>query len=267
MTEQVFTNDDDGYVGSVEELTEALAGGESAGGKLDPAVGGDAGAGVGEAAVQKWFDALKRFPCRARTIDEDHKAKSPLTAHGFKDATGDSAQLEAWTKQYAGCMWGAPTGAANGFWVFDGDVPKLDEKTGKMTADGRETIREFFQARGLEFPPRTLTIKTPSNGVHYCYKAPAGVEIVNKAGILPGVDVRGDGGYVCIPPYTNLDNGKAYEVMLPVLPIETPAPLLNLVAKKEKPAPSANVAQVAGPVPKGQRNDTLTSLEIGRAHV
>ncbi|MBR5347490.1 MAG: DUF3987 domain-containing protein [Deltaproteobacteria bacterium] len=281
LADLVFTNDEetDVYI-SPEELTATFAASGSdagAGGKLDPA--------VGETAVQKWFDGLKRFPCRARTIDEDHRAKAPLTAHGFKDATNDPAQLEAWTKQYAGCMWGAPTGATNGFWVFDGDVPKLDKKTGKMTADGRETIREFFQAHGLEFPPRTLTIKTPSDGVHYCYEVPAGVEIVTKAGILPGVDIRGDDGYACIPPYTNLDNGKAYKVIFPVLPAETPAPLLELVTKKkEKPAPSLPVAQVAGVTPnggtaygrkaledelavlkdasKGTRNDTLNEVTI-----
>ena len=38
------------------------------------------------------------FPCNGK--------KEPLTAHGFKDATTDEQQINAWAKQFPGGLWG-----------------------------------------------------------------------------------------------------------------------------------------------------------------
>lgn len=48
--------------------------------------------------------------------------------------------------------------------------------------------------------PLTLMARTGSGGLHYVYRAP-NVELRNSASKLaPGIDVRGEGGYVVVPP-------------------------------------------------------------------
>jgi hypothetical protein len=112
------------------------------------------------------------FPCRSN--------KSPATRRGFYDAKprGEWGQLEPE-------LWGRPTG--DGFFVVDVD-----------SSDGLDALRE---AIGVELP-ETLTSKTP-RGFHAYYRMPAGVEIRNRQGVVPGVDVRGRGGYVICWPFVD----------------------------------------------------------------
>src|SRR5688572_652952 len=55
----------------------------------------------------------------------DPNSKKPigrLAPHGFKDATTDRAQIEAWWRQRPDAMIGVPTGKATGVFVLDVDV-------------------------------------------------------------------------------------------------------------------------------------------------
>lgn len=45
----------------------------------------------------------------------------------------------------------------------------------------------------------TLTVKTP-NGIHYYFKHPSDKQISNAIRAAPGLDIKGDGGYVLAPP-------------------------------------------------------------------
>lgn len=57
--------------------------------------------------------------------------------------------------------------------------------------------------------PPTLTSITPSGGRHLFFRVPAGCEIRNSVSKLgPGIDVRGTGGQVVLPP--SVIDGKAY---------------------------------------------------------
>lgn len=61
----------------------------------------------------------------------------------------------------------------------------------------------------LDGHDNTLTVSTPSGGWHLYYQHP-GFDIPNSAGLHgPGVDVRGDGGYVVMPP--SVINGIWYK--------------------------------------------------------
>lgn len=80
----------------------------------------------------------------------------------------------------------------------------------KREADGRATLATLEREIGA-LPP-TLTSETPSGGEHRWFRAPC-VPVRNAAGRIagrdaPGVDVRGDGGYVVAPPSTI--DGRAY---------------------------------------------------------
>jgi hypothetical protein len=68
--------------------------------------------------------------------------------------------------------------------------------------------------------PATLTAQTPSGGLHLYYLVGDGVR--NSAGqIAPGVDVRGDRGYVLAPP--SVVDGKPYTW------VDTRAPVIAVV--------------------------------------
>ena len=140
----------------------------------------------------------------------------------------------------------------------------------------------------------TAVVETGGGGLHYWFRVPDGVEVRNSAGKLgPGLDVRGDGGYVIVPPSLHA-SGKRYawrnESNANGI---APAPewLLELVRKPKRPSPPAmpirelvdcdgtlyGVAALEAETervraaPQGQRNHTLNKaafalgqLEAGR---
>lgn len=117
------------------------------------------------------------FPCRPN--------KAPITSNGYKAATTEPDQIEAWGRTYPSALVGVPTGE-QGFFVLDIDKGHADG------ADGFATINQY----GWDLP-ETRTHATQSGGAHMFFKVPDGITIRNSAGKLgPGLDVRGDGGYV-----------------------------------------------------------------------
>ncbi len=125
--------------------------------------------------------------------------KVPLTASGFHDATTDPASLRAWWARHERANIGVATGAASGLWVLDVD---------RHGADGVAALAALESARGAL--PATLLQQTPSGGHHRFFRAGDGLAIRNSAGrIAPGIDVRGEGGYVAVAPSLGLA-GTAY---------------------------------------------------------
>lgn len=109
-------------------------------------------------------------------------AKIPLPGtRGFKDATTDPSQIRAWWRARPDFNIGLATGH-----VFD-----------VIDFDGPDAI-----ALGYTHPqwwPATIgKVCTPRPGGNHWYVAPTGAG--NKAGMAPGVDYRGLGGYVVAPP-------------------------------------------------------------------
>lgn len=65
--------------------------------------------------------------------------------------------------------------------------------------DGRKTMRTYEDENGDL--PKTLSVRTPTGGAHLYYRIPEGKPVPgNSVGGLPGVDVRGEGGYAVAPP-------------------------------------------------------------------
>lgn len=125
--------------------------------------------------------------------------KNENNQRGFYVATSDDNKIKFWEKLYQGHNWALRTGVASGCWVLDIDV--------KNDARGEDS---FFDLLGdhKDFP-NTLSVKTPSGGMHYYFEMEPGVKTMTNIGKFGGIDVRADGGYVLIPPST-LD-GKHYE--------------------------------------------------------
>jgi hypothetical protein len=66
-------------------------------------------------------------------------------------------------------------------------------------AGGSESLAKLQRANGPL--PRTARWCTGGGGMHIFFRYRDGEEMRNSAGLLgPGLDVRGEGGYVVVPP-------------------------------------------------------------------
>ena len=122
------------------------------------------------------------FPC-------EPGGKRPLTYNGFWDATADALRIEAWWGRWPNANVGVPTGESSGLLVLDVD----------SDAGGPDSLILLERLNGQL--PRTAKARTGGGGVHVFFRYPAGETVRNSAGKLgPGLDVRGEGGYVVAPP-------------------------------------------------------------------
>jgi hypothetical protein len=85
------------------------------------------------------------------------------------------------------------TGKLSNLFVVDCDSP-----------EGYAAVQKFIPADCM-----TPVVRTPRGGWHFWFLYPAGSQITIGAGVLPGVDIRGEGGYAIAPPSVNGD-GRAY---------------------------------------------------------
>ncbi len=153
-----------------------------------------------------WLAEEMRLPVFACGSD-----KRPVTQHGFHDATRDPAEIRTQFGTPGAAMIGVPTGQGAGFFVVD-----LDVKNG---GQGLEWL-----AANQHRLPRTRTHKTRSGGQHLLFQWPEGRTVRNSASrIAPGVDVRGNGGYIIAPPSPD------YEIADHSALAEAPAWLLALI--------------------------------------
>jgi Bifunctional DNA primase/polymerase, N-terminal len=182
--------------------------------------------------------------------------KSPLTEHGFKDAIVDEQQVRLWWKQWPTAMIGAPTGARSGLWVLDADIDPIKK------LDGPAELEKLTAIHGPL--PATLTSITPRGGKHYFFRW-NGANIRNSnSKIALGLDVRGNGGYVVLPPSVRAD-GKAYQWLNGAeQAVDALAWLLEQAnkPKKEKANGKANNPQPGQGGPSGSNQLwALTALE------
>ena len=119
--------------------------------------------------------------------------------------------------------YGIQTGSFNNIFVVDLDV------TGGKNGPG-----EFERlAAGRPIPETTGTL-TPSGGGHFYYRNPPGVHIPTSHGVLaPGVDIKGDGGFVVGPGSPHRNGGVYQEIPGPLA--DPPDWLLALVVKEPEP--------------------------------
>lgn len=138
------------------------------------------------------------FPCKPGE-------KRPLTEHGFLDATSDASQVARWWSRYPEANIGMPTGAASGLEVVDIDVHGWVRGFAAFELARREGLVDRWQA----------LVKTASGGMHAYYPANPDRAQTSWQAARAGIDFRGDGGYVIVPPSLVLFEGNrsAYELI------------------------------------------------------
>jgi hypothetical protein len=128
--------------------------------------------------------------------------KVPTVTAWQREGTTDEARIRHWWTEAPDHGIGIVCGAASGLWVLDVDV--ADGKAGD------ETLAELVERYGPL--PETFEVITGSGGRHIYFRWD-GTPIRNSAsGALgPGLDVRGEGGFVVAPPSLHA-SGRRYEV-------------------------------------------------------
>lgn len=198
--------------------------------------------------------------------DEGHKVfpvkpneKRPAVKNGLLAATDNHEQIKAWWSSMPDANIGIATGPTSGFWVLD-----LDEKNG---VSGSTSILGY----DTDDAAPTLTAITGSGGSHRLYQYPSDIEIKTRAGILPGVDVRGQGGYIVAAP--SIVDGKLYRWLNDAVPIASaPQTIIDLVTRPLALKPSSGVSAATEVlIAEGGRNDKLmryamTQLRRGYSH-
>jgi hypothetical protein len=191
------------------------------------------------------------FPC-----GED---KAPLVRDGFKAASDDPAQVEAWWTEHPDALIGMPV--PEGVVIID-----MDPRNG-----GADSLRKLFTEHGRF--PETRRARTRSGGVHYhfAFDAPEGTRFRRE--LAPGVDVKAAGkGYVIVPP------SPGYTWSADVAPVPLPEWAAEIIVKPEaeEHAPSEAAAPKYFPFEEGTKYglrareqelaELLTTPEGGRNH-
>lgn len=163
--------------------------------------------------------------------------KAPLVSWTeFQTRQPTDEEMHAWVDEYRPELWGIVTGSLADVFDCDTDMAAVP-----------------FQTAGL-----SPHVRTPRGGCHYYFKAPT-ENVKTVAGLLPGLDVRGDGGFVNVAGH---NNAGEYQILQMPRPDnlydwgQVPPAVLEAMRAPQKPSPKGEVSGI----PQGQRNGTLASL-------
>lgn len=201
-----------------------------------------------------------RLACSCGNPACDSPAKHPypqLAPKGLHNATRDPAIVARWFGHGAPYNCGIRTGQVSGIVVID-----VDPRHG-----GGEALALLERSNG-PLPP-TWRFLTGGGGEHIVLRHPGGT-IPNSAGLLgPGLDVRGDGGYIVAPPSRHI-SGRHYAVSVDHHPddvplADMPAWLTAKLTAAKTHAAAATMPEtwrqlVADGVAEGRRNDAVARL-------
>lgn len=257
---------------------------------------------MGQAATdfarRGWFV----FPCNEKNGrplivgDRDEQGKTIPNSGGLHKATRDEDQIAAWWRKWPRAQIGLNAGAS-GLLLIDFDprtdrivTEIVDEHTGEVTEDVAEKVwtvdllkAALMVQMGVPLPD-TLTSLTPSTGEHKFFLMPDGEPIGNRGNLPDHIDVRGQGGYVIVPPSVrvgDLDEGGkkgpgAYTWLQgdwadPTSIAPAPAELVRILRERKKAEPAerkpgkkgraAAPAPIAGDVDDDVRKYALAALD------
>ena len=142
--------------------------------------------------------------------------KKPLVKwEQFQKRLATEQEIRDWWAKNPTANVGIVTGIISGLAVIDlDDVPIAKAALAALVPDS------------LIFP----VVKTPSGGEHWYFACTDG-NIGNNTKIIPGADLRANGGYVVAPPSVN-GNGKAWRWHDSLKPSKVPLPFLPVVYKE-----------------------------------
>jgi hypothetical protein len=125
--------------------------------------------------------------------------KLPYIRNWTQEASTDAERIISWWSQFPTANIGIATGPISGFWVVDVDM--------KNGIDGLKSLMNRF-GTGFDFDvEKYLVGKTATGGIHFLFQWDSALPVRNGQAVLPGVDIRGDGGQVVVAPSNRLIDG------------------------------------------------------------
>lgn len=199
-------------------------------------------------------DAALAYVARGwSVIPTEPRGKRPLVAWlEFQNRIATADEVRRWFRRWAHANVAVVTGRVSGVVVVD-----VDPRHGGDASIARLAVEEH----GM---PPTVEALTGGGGRHLYYAHP-GEPVANRAGVYPGIDIRGDGGCVVAPPSVHA-SGRRYEW----IPARTPGKFLiarlpRFLFRPEGSRRSGHPLAhwrdlVREGVDEGRRNATLASL-------
>jgi hypothetical protein len=168
--------------------------------------------------------------------------KHPRVSGWTERASTDPEEIAGWWRRWPEANVGVVTGAASGIVALD-----VDPEHG-----GAATLRRYGSL------PETAQSLTGGGGWHYLFRHPDG-EVPNSAGELgPGLDIRGDGGFVVAPPSVHA-SGRMYRWIHPPgrQPLLDPPRWVHELTSGSRRGAAPEVGEM---IEQDARNVTLASL-------
>lgn len=137
-------------------------------------------------------------------------------------ATDDFRQIESWWAQAPRSNIGIVSGASSNLVIVD-----IDKRHG-----GEFSLAALIKENGPL--PRTLKVTTGGGGFHIYFRHP-GFGVRNRVNVRPGIDIRGDGGFIVAPPSVHA-SGQPYQWTEPPqmeFVAEVPSWLLEILSRNE----------------------------------
>jgi hypothetical protein len=161
----------------------------------------------------------------------------------YQDESPHTDQVDEWWTKWPEANIGTVTGKVSGLVVLDADGPP-----------------GLASLKALHTPAKTWVSRTgrPEGGWQQFFRHPGHSTIGNRAGLRPGLDVRGDGGYVILPPSLHA-SGRRYEWLTSPEDVEL-APLSDTLLRLLIAPESTGSATTGDVIPEGRRNETLYRL-------
>jgi RecA-family ATPase len=192
-----------------------------------------------------WIDG---GACSCHDVECDSPGKHPLTPHGLLDATNDAELVrDYWTKLPKANI-AIATGEKSGIVAVDIDDPEL----------AKAELRKVLPAYDFKAVPLQKTGK----GWHLIFSHP-GEHVKTCEKFLPGMDCRGDGGYMMAAPSIHF-TGKHYEWKVPLNGAMPPLPaaLLSVINGPATPngtgeKPRLDTSIIWEGISEGQRDSQL----------
>jgi hypothetical protein len=157
------------------------------------------------------------------------KGKIPA-AEGWQQFEATPANVDYWFGKIQANI-GLRTGIDSGYLVVDVDTPEAEE-----------WVRTHL-------PMSPMRAISGAGSTHSYFGVPPRKEIRNKQAWkkIPGLDVRGSGGFIVLPPSIHPDTGKPYEWLTPMLrPQELPRFSPSWVYERRKKVVTAIVDTLDG---------------------
>jgi hypothetical protein len=126
------------------------------------------------------------------------KTKTPFFTGWQQLASTDPRRVKEVFNGLPYASIGVRTGIVSNLLVFD-----LDERA------GYSGIASFEKA-GFSRPD-TVTVRTPSGGLHFYFRADGTIVKNSVSALAKGVDVRGEGGYIICPPSQTVFGSYVWE--------------------------------------------------------